>query len=112
MKKNIKPDNFTQETINAVQAIIDDAEYFKNSYFWTPGGNSSSRKSYDRKHSHDTVTWTENGHDYSACFSVRSSYANYRVSSEYYKDGQKTNLKAIRYSLDRMKKALSNLPSA
>lgn len=86
-----------------VGAIIDEAEYMKSAYFWTPPGNASGRRSYERKHSHDKVEWSENGHSYTAEYTVSCSCHNVYATGTYTRDGKKTTLTAIRNSYNRMR---------
>lgn len=94
-----------QEIINAVQAIVDEAEYMKKAYFWTPDSSAGGRRSYERRHSHDLVEWDEGGHHYSAAYTVSCSCRNIYASGDYTKDGKKTTLLAIKNSLKRLQAA-------
>lgn len=90
------------DTVAAIQKVVDMADKMKNAYFWTVNENKSCRKRYDEYHSAPEVCWTDNGHEYSAEFCTTSSRQNVYTKGYYYKDGKATNLKAIRYSCDRM----------
>lgn len=91
--------------LNQIESIINEAENMKNAYFFTPPCNASSRKSYEKKHSHPLVTWTEGGHTYTAEFTVSCSCKNVYAYPSYTKDGKKTTLTAIKNSYNRMKNA-------
>ena len=90
------------ETIQAVRAIIAEADRMRNAYFFTPAGNASGRRSYEKYHSHPAVTWTESGHEYTAEYTVSCSCRNVYASGTYTRDGKKTTLTAIKNSLQRM----------
>ena len=92
-----------KDTITALENLVRDAEYMKNAYFFTPPGHASERRSYEKKHSHSLVTWTENGHEYSAKYDVECSCRNVYARGTYTRDGKHTTLTAIRNSLNRMK---------
>lgn len=91
-----------KSTINAIGAIIDEATEMKNAYFFSPPGNAGSRRSYERKHSHDKVEWLEGGHTYTAEYIVSCSCANVYAYGRYTKDGNKTTLTAIKNSYNRL----------
>lgn len=92
----------TESLKNAIGDIIREAEAMKNAWFFTPPCHAGSRRSYERYHSHDMVTWTENGHEYTAKFTVNCSCNNVYAYGEYTKDGKKTTLTAIRNSYKRL----------
>ena len=92
----------TRETIAAIAAIIDTAERLRNSYFFPPLQSAGTRRSYEKRHTHDTVTWTESGHTYTAAYSVRCTCSAVYASGDYTRDGKKTTLTAIRNSYNRM----------
>lgn len=89
-------------TVEAIQKVVDMADKMKYAYFWEVNENRANRKRYDEYHSAPKVCWTDNGHEYSAEFCTTSSRQNVYTKGYYYKDGKATNLKAIRYSCDRM----------
>lgn len=88
--------------IGHIEAVIDMADKMKNAYFWDNNMNAKLRESYDRYHSVPEVCWEEGGHTYSAAFSTQSSRHNVYAKGYYYKDDEKTNLRAIRCSYNRM----------
>ena len=92
----------TTATLAAIAAIITEAEHMRSAYFFQPPTSANSRRSYERRHSHDTVTWTENGHIYTAAYIVACSCANVYARGEYTRDGKKTTLTAIRNSYKRL----------
>ena len=90
-----------------VSSIIDEAEYMRNSYFWSPPSSSSSRRWYEKQHSYPETCWEEGGNSYSARFDVACSCRNIYASGTYTKNDTKTNLAAIRSSLERMERSLN-----
>ena len=90
------------EIITAVAAIITEAEKMRNAYFFRAPGSARARHSYEKYHSHEEVTWEENGHTYTAAYSVSCSCKNVYASGTYTRDGKPTTLTAIRNSYKRM----------
>lgn len=90
------------ELLQQLSAIIDEADAMRSAYYFTPPYNASSRRSYEKRHSHPTIEWTESGHSYTAAYTVSCSCRNVYASGEYTKDGKKTTLLAIRNSYNRM----------
>lgn len=88
--------------LSAIGAIIATADKYRSSYFWTPPCNASGRRSMERRDSKPLVTWSENGHEYSAAFDVRCSCHNVYAAGSYTRDGKKTTLTAIRNSYSRL----------
>ena len=86
-----------------IEAIIAEAEAMRGAYFFNPPTNASSRRAYEKKHSHPLVIWEEGGHTFTAQYTVTCSCKNVYASGEYTKDGRKTTLTAIKNSLNRMK---------
>lgn len=91
-----------KEIICKIGAIIDEAERMKGAYFFSPPGNASGRRSYERYHSHDMIEWTEGGHTYTAEYVVSCSCKNVYAYGKYTKDGNKTTLTAIKNSYKRL----------
>ena len=88
--------------ISAVKAIVNEADYMRNAYFFTPPSAAGARRSYEKHHSHPVVEWEENGHQYSAEYVVDCSCRNVYATGIYYRDGKRTTLTAIKNSLKRM----------
>ncbi|SDB26044.1 hypothetical protein SAMN02910317_01281 [Ruminococcaceae bacterium FB2012] len=95
-----------KETISDIKEIIREAMYMKNAYFFSPPNRANDRRRYEERHSHDTVTWSESGSTYSACFDVTCTCRYVYAKGYYAKDGYTTTLKAIRYSVARLETAL------
>lgn len=90
------------DIIKALQGIITEAETMKNAYFFTPPASANMRRAYEKKHSHQIITWNDSGHQYSACFTVTCSCHNVYAAGTYTRDGQRTTLTAIRNSYRRL----------
>ena len=88
--------------VNAIKAIIDEATAMRNAYFFHSPINAGSRRSYEKYHSHDMVEWEDNGHTYTAKYTVSCSCANVYAKGEYTKDGKPTTLTAIKASYKRL----------
>lgn len=82
--------------------VIYEADKHRNAYWWSSPGNASARRSYEKKHTVPTVEWTENGHSYTAAYTVRCSCSNVYARGEYTRDGAKTTLTAIKNSYKRL----------
>ena len=67
-----------------------------------PPYNAGGRRSYEKRHSHPVVSWTESGHSWTASYTVTCSCRNVYASGEYTRDGKRTTLLAIRNSYNRM----------
>lgn len=91
--------------IRNLTAIVEEANYMKSAYFFRPPTSASSRRYYEKCHSHDEISWAEGGHEYTAAYNVRCSCRNVYARGEYTKDGKKTTLTAIKNSLNRMMNA-------
>lgn len=89
-------------TISAIKTIIDEADRMRGAYYFIPPSSAGGRRSYERYHSHDEITWEEGGHVYTAKYTVSCSCKNVYASGEYTKDGNKTTLTTIKNSYKRM----------
>lgn len=92
--------------ISSLENLIGTAEKFRSSYFWNPPQSACARRSYERQHSIPEISWTENGHNYTAEFSVDCSCRNIYAKGRYTRDGDKTTLTAIKNSYKRMSEKL------
>ena len=92
-----------KELLVNVGAIIAEADRMRGAYFFSPPGNAAGRRGYEQYHSHDKVDWEEGGHKYSASYTVTCSCRNVYAHGDYFKDGKKTTLTAIKNSYERMK---------
>lgn len=91
--------------IRDLTALIEEADRMKAAYFFLPPASAGGRRSYEKYHSHEELSWTEGGHEYTAAYTVTCSCKNVYAKGEYTRDGKKTTLTAIRNSLNRMLKA-------
>lgn len=96
------------ELIKKLEAIIREADHMKKSYFWRSPSLAGERRGYEKRHSHEEITWTENGSDWSARYDVRCTCQNVYASGTYTRDGRKTTLTAVKNSLLRMQAAAEN----
>ena len=90
------------DVICMIGDLIEKAEEFRTSYFWTPPANANGRRSYERRNSVQPFAWEEGGHVYSAEFRVDCSCKNVYARGEYTRDGKRTTLTAIKNSRTRM----------
>lgn len=95
-----------ENLIASMENLIDTAERFRSAYFWAPPQHASERRSYERKNSIPQIAWTENGHNYTAGFTVYCSCQNVYAKGSYTRDGNKTTLTAIKNSYRRMAEKL------
>lgn len=91
------------ETIVRLEDIIEEAQKLKNAYFFTSPRTSNERRRYEEEHSWDMVSWEENGDEYTAEFKVDCTGSHIYAKGYYTKNGNKTNLTAIKNSLKRLK---------
>ena len=95
-----------KKTVAEVERFVRSAEYVKNVWFWEGNnGNADWLESRGEALS-DYAEWEEGGHKWTADLTVTLTRRYTRVDRDYRKDGEKTNLKAIKNSLARMQKTL------
>lgn len=87
---------------NQILDIIDQAEKFRNAYFFTPPAGAKMRRSYERYNSRDEITWQDGKDTFSAAFDVTCSCSNVYAKGRYTRNGKKTTLTAIKNSYKRM----------
>lgn len=90
------------ELIAALNKIIQESNYMRNAYFFTPCGNASGRRSYEKWHSVPLIEYDEGNNHFTAEFTVRCSCKNVYASGIYTKNGNKTTLTTIKNSLKRL----------
>lgn len=93
------------ELISKIEAIVNEAECMKNSYFFSSLANASGRRYYEAKHSHEEITWTDGNNVFTAEYIVSCSCRNVYARGIYTKNGNKTTLTAIKNSLKRLQNA-------
>ena len=91
------------ETIVRLEDIIREAENLRGAYFFTSPSSSKARRAYEEEHSWGMVSWEENDDEYTAEFKVDCTGSHIYAKGCYTKNGNKTNLTAIKNSLKRLK---------
>lgn len=94
------------EDVKKVKELIEKADYVKHAYFWTGDNGNRSAREYRCRQLSGSAEWEEGGVSYYGSVDVTQSRNNTYVHSYYYKDEKRTNLKAVRYSYNRMKAIL------
>lgn len=94
--------NTNKEIVAKIEAIVNEAESMKNSYFWNSPSTASARRSYEKKRTYDEITWMDGKDIYTAEFVVTCSCKNIYAQGRYTKNGNKTTLTAIKNSLKRL----------
>ena len=82
--------------------LVETAETMFGAYWYTPPQNASARRSYEERNTIDWIEWEEGRDSYRARYTVKCSAFNVYAWGEYYKNGHKTTLAAIRNSYVRM----------
>ena len=90
------------QTLRSIEILLDMADRLKNAYLWTPPSSAAGRRDYEKKHTIAPITWEEGGRNYSAELVVNCSCSHIYVTKNYYRDGEKVNVKAIKNSYKRM----------
>lgn len=85
-----------------IALIIKNAEETRNAYYWHPEASASQRRNAETRRNVAPVTWKENGDIFTAEFTYRESCAHVYAKGIYYRNGEKTTLKAIHHSFDRL----------
>ena len=94
-----------KEIIEGIREIIEEAEKMKASYFFHPDQTAGGRRSYEKRHSHEEITWKDGKDTFTARFTVSCSCRNVYAYGTYTRNGKKTTLTAIRNSLKRLEEA-------
>ena len=94
--------NTNNKIVAKIEALVKDAETMKNSYFWNSPSAASARRSYEKKLTHEEISWTDGKDTYTAEFVVTCSCKNIYAHGHYTKNGNKTTLTAIKNSLKRL----------
>ena len=109
MRKTEKlADNYDSNIIATVAGIVETAERFRSAYLWASPKYASSRRYMERQNTYREVEWIEDGRTYTARYDVSCSCRNVYASGTYTRDGEITNLTAIRNILKRMQAALAD----
>lgn len=92
-----------ENTITAIERVVNAAATMKNAYFFNPPKSAGGRRSYEKYHSAPRVEWTDGKDEFSAEFVVSCSCNNVYAYGEYFRNGKKTTLTAVKNSLKRLK---------
>ena len=90
------------EAIHQIRALIAVADHYRYAYYMTPPSSAGWRRAEEKRGTVPEFTWTEGGHKYTACYKVTCSCAHVYANGYYTRDGKKTNLTAIKNSLQRL----------
>lgn len=90
------------QTLRSLEILIGMAERMKNAYLWHAPQSACARREYETRHTIKPIKWQEGGHEYSAELVVKCSCARIYVVKNYFRDGDKVTLKAIKNSYRRM----------
>ena len=101
-------DNYDSDIVSTVAGIVETAERFRSAYLWASPKYASSRRYMERQNTYREVEWIEGGRTYTARYDVSCSCRNVYASGTYTRDGEITNLTAIRNSLKRLQAALAD----
>lgn len=82
--------------INELKSVIDQHEQFKGSYFWTPPGSASARRSYEARNSREQIVFKYNGHEYEINQDVSCSCKNVYYEFSVLVDGEKKTIAALK----------------
>ena len=90
------------EIYEQISRIIENADYCRKTYFWHPSPTASQRREAEERWSISLVCWCENGDIYTAEFNYHESCNHVYSKGHYTKNGEKTNLRAIKNSFLRL----------
>nr|DAT25342.1 MAG TPA: hypothetical protein [Caudoviricetes sp.] len=90
------------EIVAEIEALVHDAESMKNCYFWNSPSTASARRSYEKKLTHEEISWMDGTDTYTAEFVVTCSCKNIYAQGRYTKNGIRTTLTTIKNSLKRL----------
>ncbi len=100
------------ETLAKIGEIINIADECANAFRWTHNGSAAlrerTREKYDRP---DGVFWTDGDEKFYAAFHFRQTLTRTYPRGEYYRNGVKTTLLAIRTSYKRLLEAQKEFES-
>ena len=103
--KRTKTEPVDPETLAAIENIIDVAECCKNAFYWTNNGNARSRRRKEEMYNCPTVEWEDGDDQFSARYVFSQSRNHTYAHGEYYRNGERTTLTAIRNSYKRLLEA-------
>lgn len=85
-----------------VEQIIEISDKFQHAIFWRPAPTASQRRANERKYSMDEFSWRENGDVFTASYDYRESCHHVYATSYFYRNGNRTNLTAVKNSFGRL----------
>lgn len=91
-----------RETLSKIDQILRTHEQMRNAYWWNPPPTASMRREFEKRTTHEEVSWTENGDFYTAETVCTCSCANIYYKGIFTKNRKKTRVDAIRRSYERM----------
>ena len=91
------------EIIKRLEKIVLTAEKMQKAYYFTPPKKAAQRRLYEAQNTIPEITWTDGKDEYTAAYTVQCSAHNVYAKGKYTRNGEKTTLKAIRNSLNRMR---------
>ena len=108
--------NKKSELIKGVDAcgeVIWRANKFKYCYFWSgDNGNAQKRASYERYWSYSKTHWSDGENEWAVSYSVTQSRHNTYATGYYHKNGNLTNLTAIKHQRAFLEKLISMIDNA
>ena len=82
--------------------LVDTAEKLMGAFWRSVPSNAAGRRDFEKRYNVDWIEWEEGRDCYRARYIVNCSCSNVYARGEYYKNGHKTTLTAIRNSYVRM----------
>jgi len=101
MKTATQP-RLTKAQRSKVERALEQHDRHKNSYFWTPNGGASGRRSTERKETW-SVSFRHGGHEYCYSSDVNCSCKNYYYNGSFCVDGEQKTRRAFANLLPKIK---------
>ena len=92
----------TKSQRSKVERALEQHDRHKNSYFWTPNGGASGRRSTERKETW-SVSFRHAGHEYCYSSEVSCSCKNYYYNGSFCVDGEQKTRRAFANLLPKIK---------
>jgi len=92
----------TEKLKTFIANVVDTAEVCKNTYFWKPGANASSRRRNEQCYSIEPVSFEFAGDTWTLGFEYSESCSNVYASGHYYCNDKKTTLTAVKNLLKKV----------
>lgn len=90
------------ETLSKLDQILRTHEQMRNAYWWNPPNTAAGRREFEKRCTHEEISWTENGDHYTAATKCTCSSANIYYKGIFTRNGKKTRVDVIRRSYERM----------